>query len=297
MSINIFGKQIRIKERYCARDNRLCGDRVRDPYINLYVQMSYDCNLNCKFCCAKNNKNCAFNLYKFKEVIQEVISKIELRKISFTGGEPLINSQLLLSSADYIKRVSPNTFTVVNTNGFRFPDFNAFKLNRFKQLFDSIALSHHHYDNETNNEIFVGTAIDDEQIKKLSLGNLHLSCNLIKGYIDSADEVIKYLEHAIDIGAKDVGFVTLMDIGGYSSKHRVLFQDTGVLSDDRFYRTQTWRNNSCCECYNLVYMREDGEHIHFYARQVLDNDNNNNSSNLVFDGQNLREGFNGPIIY
>jgi hypothetical protein len=86
-----------------------------------------------------------------------------------------------------------------------------------------------------------------------------------------------------------------MDIGGFSSEHRVEFKDTGVLNSPMFYRIHQWNNKETCECYNLAYFGKESDYIYFYARQVM-SVGNSNDNNVIFDGQHLRKGFGGEMI-
>ena len=73
-------------------------------------------------------------------------------------------------------------FTVVNTNGS-----NIDKLGTISQYIDSISLSRHHYNDIKNTEIFKSNKVPSETLIQAfpDKTKLHLSCNLIKNYIDS----------------------------------------------------------------------------------------------------------------
>lgn len=293
MQINLFGKQIRSRENYCICNNASCAQKVESSYINLYVQLTDICNARCGFCVAKNNPHNDFSIDRFAALIDEILRSSNLRKVSFTGGEPTVEADILNWCANYIKKVSPNTKTVVNTNGSRIDKINA-------ELFDSIALSRHHYDDDFNKSVFktvIPTASKIRGLLESTKSRLHLSCNLIRGGVDNADEVAAYLNHASELGVTDVGFVSLMDIGGESSEKRVTIDDSGILDDSRFFRTLSWRDEDSCKCYNLSYFAENGSVVRFYVRQVIKNNGDANLSTLVFDGYNLRRGFNTEIIW
>lgn len=46
---------------------------------------------------------------------------------------------------------------------------------------------------------------------------IQFRCNLINGYIDSRDEVFKYLDWANELGINDVGLVSLMPVNDYAA--------------------------------------------------------------------------------
>lgn len=106
--------------------------------------------------------------------------------------------------------------TSVNTNGIH--------LNELGQLVQSgllnnIALSRHGLTDKENQEIFkTNTIPTDEDIKAFvdKYGQvIHLSCNLIEGYVDSPESVVDYLEKAASFGINDVGIVSLMNKNQY----------------------------------------------------------------------------------
>jgi molybdenum cofactor biosynthesis enzyme MoaA len=292
MRLNLFNSEIIVRDNYCACNGASCGQKVESPYINLYVQLTDVCNARCSFCVAKNNPHVNFDTDKFAAVIDELMRKLTIRKISFTGGEPTAAPALLNWCAEYIRQISPHTSIVVNTNGSRIKTINP-------ELFNSIALSRHHFNDNVNRVIFHANVPDAGDIAcfgDLLKSKIHLSCNLIKRHIDSADQIAKYLDHAIDIGITDIGFVALMDIGGYSSDNRISISNSGMLDDSRFFRTLTWNDEDKCECYNFSYFGSGSSVAHFYARQVLMCNGNTSLSNLVFDGQHLKDGFGSNAI-
>lgn len=54
---------------------------------------------------------------------------------------------------------------------------------------------------------------------------IHLTCNLIRGIVDSEKAVIAYLEKAKSLGVYDVGFVSLMKVNKFCEDNHVDFSD------------------------------------------------------------------------
>ena len=96
--IELFGREIPLRTHYChifGRENR----EVDEPYVNLYVRSKF-CNAKCKFCTfAEDASN--YNEKKYIEVLKEITSKIKIKKIAITGGEPTLYWDKFKSVIDY----------------------------------------------------------------------------------------------------------------------------------------------------------------------------------------------------
>ena len=291
-TVKIFDKEIQVRDHYCQLNN-LPLQKIKEPYINIYVSMTNFCNANCMFCCNEDNRhtNIKFDIHKFKNIIQELNQTIKINKCSFTGGEPTIQFKLLADSINFVKQVDSSIFTVVNTNGTRLK-----MLTEILPFIDSVALSRHHYNDEMNKKIFnndfVPTTKDIAEFPDKN--KLHLSCNLIKEYIGSANEVVKYLEWVSTTGCSDIGFVSLMPANEYCKANFVDFKDLHFEEINNVFITKNWNYNKLCRCRNYNYIAQNSEIIDIYARYYVASEYSGNA--LVFDGQNLRLGFNGEII-
>lgn len=289
----IFDKEIAFREFYCQLDN-FAPLHIKEPYANIYISMTNACNAKCKFCCNEKNCNklCHFNFDKFKTIMAEIQNKINIHKVSFTGGEPTLNFEQLTNCLEYTKDMDKNIFTVINTNGS-----NIQKLKDIDILINSIAISRHHYDENINKEIFQSNTIPTDMMLQSypNKEKLHLSCNLIKEYIGTPEEVIKYLNFASEIGILDIGFVSLMPANEYCKEQFVDFNDLKFDTLNNVFITKNWNYNNLCRCRNYIYIADNAEVVEVYARYYADPKYNGNS--LVFDGEYLRKGFNGEIIY
>jgi MoaA/NifB/PqqE/SkfB family radical SAM enzyme len=287
--IKLFGQDVLIKDYYCALDDNP-PSKIFSPYINLYVQITNNCNAGCAFCCNQNKNNFIFDIDKFYKVIEEILKTVDIRKISFTGGEPTLYMPFLSKALHFVKEISPDTFTVINTNGS-----NLVKVGELSDVLNSVAVSRHHYNDEINEKIFgsslVATSDDLKQFPHKEI--LHLSCNLMKDYIGNEEEIYKYLEFADSVGCDDVGFVTLMKINNYCEQQFINFADLN-LKNDNMYVSKNWNNNGNCKCRNYLYVADSTNVIRVYSRYYVKQ--NNCESNLVFNGQYLRQGFIGKII-
>ena len=59
--------------------------------------------------------------------------------------------------------------------------------------------------------------------------------------------------------------------------------------------TKNWNYQSSCKCRNYVFINDDAETVNVYARYYMKNQQN--GTQLIFDGENLKTGFAGEIIF
>lgn len=284
MLINLYGKEIELRDNYCSLNNLLPWP-IERPYINLYVRVCSWCNAKCSFCVYRNGLN-TFNFNKFMDILNHLKSKVEIRKISFTGGEPTSSVNLLNNLIKRVRNITP--FIVVNTNGFNIKKLLINDIN-------SIALSRHHYDDSKNNAIFKTKTLTKKEIQNLDLKNLHLSCNVIKGQIDSKKEIEKYLNFAISVGVTDVGFVSLMKVNKYCEDNFVDFTTLLKKNTKNIKKYKQWQRDEVCQCNNYVYAKK-GKYALFYNRHVL-KQKETCTNTLLYNGEHLISGFNNKIIY
>jgi pyruvate-formate lyase-activating enzyme len=293
--MEIFGKELKLRSHYC----RYFGGEamsVDSPYVLLYVKFK-GCNANCQFCEYQDDAQ-NFNEDKYFEIIEELRKKIWIKKISFSGGEPTLHIDNLKSILRKTRNLLPNTSIVLNTNGTNLTE--VFQDKNLVAVIDNISISRHHYDDKINNEIFGVETIPSKELKELRKnirrkGLFHLSCNLIKGYIDNKEDVYRYLEYANSMKIKSVGFVSLMPINDFCKDNYVDFNKLDLLNEN-FRIIKEWSYEDICKCYNYIYIPRD------YKRIIrLYHKNNCRPTdvdiNLSFDGETLRNGFSGKIIY
>jgi molybdenum cofactor biosynthesis enzyme MoaA len=180
--IEIFGREITLRTHQCS----LFGaepNPVNDPYVNLYVRTKF-CNAKCQFCTFADTAS-KFNEKKYIEVLNELKSKITVRKIAFTGGEPTLYWEQFKNMVEIASEIIPDASFSMNTDGLRLQ--RLFEDPIYKKM-DNIHISRHHYNDDINNQIFKTKTPNTEELKwvqSLSTNpyQLQISCNLIKGYI------------------------------------------------------------------------------------------------------------------
>lgn len=284
----LFNKEIFPRTHYCQLfDNDI--ELVTNPYINIQIKIK-GCNANCLFCESKESG--IFDENKFIEKYRLLANEIRIQKINMTGGEPTLNIDRLKRIIKEIKKIN-DPIIVINTNGYNLEKLFEDNIN---DMVDIIQVSRHHYIDEINNKILGFKSVSKDIIKSLTPNirrrSLSLSCNLIKGYIDSPNEVYKYLEEASNIGIKWVGFVTLIPLNDYCKENQIKFSDFN-FKDDRLILTKHFKDGNVCQCYNYFYVPEDlSEPVKVYNKQT----ENTPSKFIIFDGENFTIGFGGEIL-
>ena len=283
----IFEKEIAIKSHGCNVMDEP-GQRII-PSVNLFVKVTKGCNAHCQFCSNANSTNAssAFNIPKLINVIKELKGKgICVNRINITGGEPSVVSPLVCKILDNIEE---NGFDDVhlhlNTNGILPQSQELMRHHRW----DSISMSLHHYDTAKLSELY-GCRISESafDFEGIDLQKVNSSCNLVKGYIDNAEEAHKMLDFNLDLGIPRIGFVALMKVNDYCREHFVDLEDIHLDSIPHVYFTKSMNRGSDCKCSNYLYNR-DLKILEIYMRNIANP--NYCESSLVYDGEYLKQGF------
>jgi MoaA/NifB/PqqE/SkfB family radical SAM enzyme len=284
--------KIKFSTHYCSLNGN-APERIKDRRVNIYVKIADRCNANCPFC-VYANRDIAFNFdfVKFESFIKELVNDgVFIYKISFTGGEPTTNIKELIRCLEFIKDVSPDTFTVVNSNGYTI----AAIINH--PCLDNVSLSRHAIDDTTQVNLMQTCSIPvASEIKKLAAsGKIHLTCNLIKGNIDSFSKVVEYLEFCKSLDVYDVGFVSLMKVNTYCERYFVDFDELDI-NEEVTPCNREWNCTDICKCKNYLYLPNEGRKpIKLYARLRTKNAAPMDGT-LIYDGNNFRPNFGSTTI-
>lgn len=296
--MELFGKEVPMKSIPCKRNGM--DDGPSDDYVNIYVRVTERCNASCQFCTFKENLNARkLDFYKLYYALNEVNKKVRINKVSFTGGEPTLVAQTVNDCLAMVKGINPKIYTVVNSNGMFIAKIDFTHLN-------SYALSRHGIwvENDEifgkNHEMFANTlpCISDDQMKSFDQSmkdKIHLSCNLIAGFVDSPKKMYEYINHYSKLGFHDFGFVTLMEVNAYCKSHKIDFRQLKLNEMPNTIRRVEFNDDEACYCANYTTYDDEGDLNRWYARHYCDSTRAN--STLVFDVDHLKIGFNGPTIF
>ena len=292
--MNIFGKEIQIKKLGC----NVMGESGKPipPSVNLFVKVTKGCNASCLFCSNANSPNSKgkFNVDKLFEIIYEIQQKdIFVNRVNITGGEPSVVPDLVV---EILNRATEPRFNNVhfhlNTNGLLPQSQQLMRYDRW----NSISMSLHHYDVNALSELY-GVKISEDafDLNGIDKRKLNVSCNLIKGYIDSDREVHKMLDYTLSLGIYRIGFVALMKVNDYCKQHFVDLNEIHLTEIPHVYYTKSMDRGTDCKCSNYLYNKSLNI-LEIYMRNYMNP--HYCESSLVYDGVFLRQGFyHDNIIY
>ncbi len=298
-TINIFGQDLLVRDEACT-----CSpDKVIKglPSLRLYIKPTDSCNASCLFCANEQSKDFGtINLKKLEYVISYLKEHHILHGISITGGEPMMNPDIIFKILDMAYRIDPNMEVQVSTNGYnllRFLDYQ--DVNKL----ESIHISRHHYDDEKNKEIFHSSTIaTTEDIARLQeeLDDkriININTIVMKDYISNLREIRRMLDYASRIGVYKVGFVSLMKCNQFAKDHFINFNDIFSHLDKDFIVGHHFYNAEYCECIDGLYLSEYKRLIEFYARMVKES-TCPCTNQLVYTSDNrVTAGFGKKLLY
>ncbi len=270
---------IKLFNQELVAKNELCTTNLKEPKIGraklrLYIKLTDSCNAQCMFCA--NANSCDYgqiDLNKLEYVIRYLYSLDRLHGISITGGEPLLEYKKLFQLLDLIYSIDPNMEVQINTNGI-----NLVQLLNYPNVnnLESIHISRHHYDDETNNKIFrsnqVATAKDiinfQEQLEDKKIVNINTI--VMKDYISNLEEIKRMLDHVGELGVYKNGFVSLMKCNSYAEQQFINSNDIFNNLDGSFFKGHHFYSREYCECLDGIYLTKYNKLVEFYARMVKD---------------------------
>ena len=86
-----------------------------------------------------------------------------------------------------------------------------------------------------------------------------------------------------------------MPANDYCKEQFVDFKDISFEQIQDVFITKNWNYENLCRCRNYIYIAENTEIVHVYSRYYKNP--SYSGSALVFDGQNIRLGFNGEVLF
>lgn len=282
-----FGKEIDLWRDRCSVSG-IPPDRSR-PFVNLFVKVTDACDASCPFCCnAGHHAKGDFDIDKLFRVIDGICaSGARLNRISLTGGEPSMRPDTVEEIVSGIAAMPSCAFTQLhlNTNGLSPDSVRLMSLPRI----DSVSLSMHHYDPDRRRELFGRTdGYSEPDLSAVSRNKLNISCNLIRDYIDSAEEVGRMIAYVSGLGVRSMGFVGLMPANDYCRERYVDMSEIDFSSIPGLMPVETRSREGRCRCRNYLYIGDDMP-VDVYMRESLDP--TYCESSLLFDGRFLRQGF------
>ena len=269
--LKIFDSEVLVKDYYCtdSENSELLCDY---PSLRLYVKLTDKCIANCNFCVNKCSPDYGkIDIDKLMYVINYLYDNRILSGVSFTGGEPLLEMDLLFKIIDKIYEINPEIEVQINTSGYNLRELANYDQ---KDKLESIHISHHHYNEEINQKIFGSKLVangDDIMYLQDSLIDkkiININTIIMKGYIDTLEEIKKNLDYVGDIGVYKNGFISLIKCNDFSKEHFLNFNDMFTNLDKDFFKGHHFYSKKCCECQDGIYLSSNNKFVEFYARMV-----------------------------
>lgn len=184
-------------------ENTYCGNGFPDW---LEVNLIDKCNGTCEWCVEKRGWKPVVKA-DYRTLVKAVLNT-ERKNIVLLGGEPTLYPDLK-SFVSILVKEDRNVY--ITTNGSM---LNPEWIKRNLQGITGMNLSIHSFDLYSNS-LITGIHLKEKTLKE-SLETLHdmnvsirFNCNCIEGYIDSWDNLVKYIHFAKDIGADKIRFAEL----------------------------------------------------------------------------------------
>jgi len=299
-TVNVLGKELKLKNYICSTDGVHYKQKPQDIKLQLSICPTSFCEAACPFCIAKNTSEKRFvDIDKLKKCLEKLKAENLVRGVSFTGGEPFTDIKLLNNIINLVFDIFGKSIEIsITTNGT-----NLHRMHEIEMLsyLDALHISRHHYSDRINSELFGVKVPSKDELSEIlhsvSYRDLFvLNCMLLKDYVGTTEEVHKFLDFAIEVGAAKVAFITCTPINDFAKAQTIDY--TSVLQEDdpALLFTRGFKDFDFCRCQDGVYASGNGDIIEFYGRSTNVNDCNY-CRGFVYGADNfLRSGFNGEII-
>ena len=297
--MKLFGQRVTVKNYICARDG--------EPYrlkqgirLQLTIQITRYCSAGCPFCiAAPTHQRGTVDPDRLREILRCLRRENIVRGVSITGGEPFAYPDAVnWTIGEVFSELGPETEVSVTTNGEG--------LIHLKEIEDlekvaNIHISRHHWDDRKNNLVFrkkmPGAAELREAIRAVPYREMIvLNCMLLKGYVDSPENVHRYLDFALEIGAPKTGFFTAYPVSRWTAENRVRFDAVLRREDPALLFTRGYRDGPYCRCQDGVYVAADGRITEFYGRQPEQIQSSCCRGLVITPEGELRTGFGGSVL-
>ena len=296
-SIKIGNRSFYIKDYYCSQYGYYIPKN--DGKLWLYVNITGACPASCPFCVNPGRKcgRTEFDVQIFMKTLECI--RDHIYGVSFTGGEPMLECELLDSAIGVAGSVMNNKIEIdMVTNGMnlnRIPTF------RHLELLDSIHISRHRIDDIDNGKLMGIKTPTVDQIRELLLhikdpARVVFNCVLQKDGINSPDLMAEYLEMAAEAGISNTSFISMIPANGYCMDQFVDPEMFNLENDSRFRVWNHFHDYEYCSCsagdyrarkgWVRYYYRSPGKEKAPYSRQLVYTENNR-----------LLDGFGGNQIY
>jgi uncharacterized protein len=268
------GLGISVSEEYLENMKKSIGEN-RKPLNNLYIHLSYQCQLACTHCYAAANGDSG-DFFPHQELEKLILSASDLqfRQVIFTGGEPLLHPDidLILELLSKLKEKVKSVLFVLRSNFIKeMQDKELEKIaNAFHKIIVSLDGNEETHDSRRGAGSFAAAAANIGKYQRLfangkNWGELSLGCVLHSNEMES-DAVLSMHEFAHRHHIRNIRFKPVLPIGRASegqnepvSEALSSFMDIGEILSNGYTPV-----NSCGMGDNL-YVDPNGDAFPCYA--------------------------------
>ena len=225
---------------------------------NLYLEITRDCTIECEHCLRGNREHKNMSVITLENTLKN-INKID--RLLLSGGEPLINIDLLEVLPELIKKYNIEVDTIgIITNGTIYSDRHVNALNMLKSVcnnFDFILSSDlfHRLEwkrlgvekqveenyNKYKHSVGIRKYMDDDRFHRVILYNHGRASTISKerleelykkyyiSYVFSTDEQEQLLQNGFDIKGK-----LYINVDGYLVDYNLSFEEEDKISSSSF---------------------------------------------------------------
>ena len=213
---------------YPNKENRCAQNHDEVDFLEVYI--TNKCNAKCEWCFDKNSYHPASKT-DYQSIADTILS-FNYNKIWLTGGEPMLYKDLK-KLIDLL--ISHNKIIYITTNGSK---LNIESVEDLKSV-ENLTISIHHFDLQKNYEltkIKLDKSILTESIKKLHKYGVivRINCTVTKGYLDTLEDIYKFIEFGKEIGADSVRFAEVAYYDDLFVDLNKIFNSNYGLTDEPF---------------------------------------------------------------
>jgi molybdenum cofactor biosynthesis enzyme MoaA len=255
MEIQTKNYNFTIKPRTCLSTDK----------FDFFIDISNECDAQCLFCCNENKNADDIDLMQLEADCIKARDKIARFVIS--GGEPLLNSVKLEQLLKLLSSFGIEIKLITNGHKLkeRLPILNKYGVS-------TVQLSRHHYLDDENDIIFSKKMLPFEVLGSMTGHHenmkFSINCLLIRNYIDSTKEIIRFLEACSQIGISSVKFVGLMKVNLYCHEYFVDYKEVINTLPMDFLQTDSREDEERCSCAHFIYVAENGTVINVRFRHI-----------------------------
>lgn len=299
--VRLFGRETVLKGYVCSSDGVQYRPKTGKIRVQLSILLTGYCDAHCPFCiAAPTDDETTLDMAVLEKMLLLLREEDCVRGISITGGEPFSRVKELDQAVSMIFRIFGYGMELnIDTNGTGIAH-----LPRIPELahVDTVHISRHHWLDRRNEELFGRPMPSAEELRAgiaaVSFRDLFvLNCMLLRGWVEQPEDVHRYMDFAIGLGAPKVAFITGTPVNDFIRQRRITFEEVLRDEDPSLLFTRGFRDYDWCRCRDGVYVSPNGQLIEFYGRHSEPGGCDYVRGLVLTPDGRLTAGFGGPVLY